>query len=34
MAPADGGFDVTQAVDVAKDNALDELLRLIEIQGG
>lgn len=34
MAPADGGYDVTEAVEVCKNQAMDDLLARVEVQGG
>lgn len=34
MAPADGGFDISEATDEAQKVAMDELLAQIEQQGG
>lgn len=34
MAPADGGYDITEAVEEAKQKAMDKLLAAIEQTGG
>lgn len=34
MAPADGGYDISEAVELAKQQAMDKLLAAIEQIGG